>query len=117
MSTGLEASTVTPGRTAPDVSFTTPVNALCARAIDGNNKHPSATMRTTWIRLLDMRNPPESGSAVVELTGCYGAAPGRSTAKWHLEMSWGRELRKVGSGSAVRRKPAGDPSAGFTFWR
>jgi hypothetical protein len=44
-----------------------------------------------------MRNPPESGSAVVELTGCYGAAPGRSTAKLQLEMSWRRDLRKVGS--------------------
>ena len=35
MSTGLAASTVTPGITAPDVSFTVPVNTLCARAAAG----------------------------------------------------------------------------------
>src|SRR5215471_1521630 len=36
MRTGLAASTVTPGNTAPDASFTTPVNVLCACAIDGS---------------------------------------------------------------------------------
>src|SRR5215470_15736806 len=38
MRTGLDTSTVTPGRTAPDVSFTTPVidaSTPCAEAIDG----------------------------------------------------------------------------------
>ncbi len=36
ISTGLEASTVTPGSTAPLESLTVPVNALCAAAMDGN---------------------------------------------------------------------------------
>ena len=36
MRTGLAASTVTPGSTAPEVSLTTPVNVLCACAIDGS---------------------------------------------------------------------------------
>src|SRR5262249_44684473 len=35
MRTGLAASTVTPGRTAPDVSFTTPAMVLCADATAG----------------------------------------------------------------------------------
>src|SRR5215510_2411383 len=45
MSTGLDASTVTPGRTAPLVSLTTPVNALCARAAAGASASTSATTR------------------------------------------------------------------------
>src|SRR5262245_52313814 len=36
MSAGLEASTVTPGRTPPDPSLTTPVKAPCANAAAGN---------------------------------------------------------------------------------
>jgi len=53
--------------------LTTPVNALWARAIDGNSKHPSATMITTGIRLLVMRNPPESGSIRFQMAGGYSA--------------------------------------------
>jgi len=44
MRAGLAASTVTPGRTKPAVSLTTPVIAACARAADGVS---SATTRTT----------------------------------------------------------------------
>ena len=36
MSAGLAASTVTPGSTAPDASFTTPAIALCACAAVGS---------------------------------------------------------------------------------
>src|SRR5882672_11759938 len=39
--TGLAASTVTPGSTAPDVSRTTPVMAACAYAAAGNSKKPT----------------------------------------------------------------------------
>src|SRR4051794_31431500 len=43
----LAASTVTPGSTAPDVSVTVPVIALCARATAGMNaRHPSAMAAT-----------------------------------------------------------------------
>jgi hypothetical protein len=35
ISTGLDASTLTPGSTASEVSFTTPAIALCARADAG----------------------------------------------------------------------------------
>ena len=36
--TGLAASTVTPGSTAPDVSLTTPVMAACANAAAGSKQ-------------------------------------------------------------------------------
>src|SRR5438132_6934585 len=43
MSTSRAASTVTPGSTAPVVSFTTPANALCARAAVGNASTATST--------------------------------------------------------------------------
>src|SRR4030095_8224336 len=59
MSTGLAASTVTPGSTAPDVSFTTPVMDAWANAAVGrtaSRKSAAATristrlIRTSWLR-------------------------------------------------------------------
>src|SRR5262249_37054532 len=46
MSAGLATSTVTPGRTAPDVSRTTPVIAACARAEDGRRTRVRTPVRT-----------------------------------------------------------------------
>src|SRR5258705_11608327 len=60
MSAGLLASTVTPGRTAPVASFTTPANALCARAVAGSARNPSATTHHIAKRLLIMPTPPQS---------------------------------------------------------
>src|SRR4051794_20249405 len=60
ISAGLLASTVTPGSTAPVASFTTPAKALCARAVAGSARHPSATTNNIAIRLLVMPNPPQS---------------------------------------------------------
>jgi hypothetical protein len=37
MSAGLDASTVTPGSTAPDVSLTMPAMVACAKAVAGVN--------------------------------------------------------------------------------
>src|SRR6266850_5164401 len=86
MSTGLLASTVTPGRTAPDASFTTPamlpVATPCASAVE-----PDASINTTpatsvnlnafIVRLLLKRliAPPFSWSPLLE----WGrpAEPGR----------------------------------------
>ena len=39
--TGLAASTVTPGNTAPDVSLTTPVMAACAEARKAGRTEPT----------------------------------------------------------------------------
>src|SRR5262245_14126611 len=54
MRTSLDASTVTPGNTAPDVSLTTPAIVLCARAAVGSTKIPSATKIVAAIPLLAM---------------------------------------------------------------
>src|SRR4051812_25161709 len=54
MSTGLLASTVTPGSTAPVASFTTPANALCARAVDGSARKASTAVAIAK-RVLVMR--------------------------------------------------------------
>jgi hypothetical protein len=54
MSAGLAASTVTPGSTAPVASFTTPANALCARAALGNKSTAAITSAARTIRLFLM---------------------------------------------------------------
>src|SRR5436853_4059952 len=58
MRTSLDASTVTPGRTAPDVSLTTPAMVLCARAAAGSIEIPSTTQIAAAIPLLVMPLPP-----------------------------------------------------------
>src|SRR5258705_8034046 len=45
MSAGLEASTVTPGSTAPEASFTTPVMEACANAAEGIRRASSTATR------------------------------------------------------------------------
>src|SRR4051794_29547602 len=59
--TGLAASTVTPGSTAPDVSFTVPEIDACAEAIDGRNSSaqsramPSfANLRISFVSFCDV---------------------------------------------------------------
>jgi hypothetical protein len=58
--TGLAASTVVPGNTAPDVSLTTPVMAPCADAEAGRSKRTNRTaddrVATRLIALLLSRN-------------------------------------------------------------
>src|SRR5438552_11624229 len=44
MSTGLDASTVTPGSTAPDVSLTTPVIDAWARAVAGRTRNQARSV-------------------------------------------------------------------------
>src|SRR5262245_29695672 len=57
ISASLATSTVTPGITAPDVSFTTPAMALCARAAAGHKaRHPSA--KATTAILVRVIEPP-----------------------------------------------------------
>jgi hypothetical protein len=56
ISAGLAASTVTPGRTAPEASLTTPLTAACAAAMTGSN---NANPKTAPIlRILSTRLPP-----------------------------------------------------------
>src|SRR6267378_4304820 len=59
MRTGLLASTVTPGRTAPVVSLTLPAMELWARAAAGSNTTEANAMKsevaTTFVRILGLR--------------------------------------------------------------
>src|SRR6476646_7777352 len=71
MRAGLAASTVTPGITAPEVSFTTPAIALCAEATAGS------TMKTKSPRTARHRNP---GLCMVAPCDETSAAPTRY--KW-----------------------------------
>ena len=45
---GLDASTVTPGRTAPDVSLTTPAMEPCALAAAGKSTNPTTIAASFW---------------------------------------------------------------------
>src|SRR5262245_42606768 len=69
MSTGLAASTVTPGNIAPDVSRTMPAMPLavcCADAADASTKHSTTTEVTTRAHTEDparIRSTPLSPAA------------------------------------------------------
>jgi hypothetical protein len=53
ISAGLDASTVTPGRTAPEESRTTPViDACCARAAAGRKNADNTRMAANRVALL-----------------------------------------------------------------
>src|SRR3954470_5748341 len=72
--TGLAASTVTPGKIAPDVSFTIPVNELCACAAAGSRtKTTNAT--GPHVRCLVMTCPsrcenPQGDDRESAMQGC-----------------------------------------------
>src|SRR5687767_8354471 len=67
---GLDASTVTPGRTAPDVSLTTPVIVAWATATDGmSTVNPTSTRKATaFLRItlpdLEQTRPRPLGDGV-----------------------------------------------------
>src|ERR1041384_6292830 len=70
MSTGLDASTVTPGSTAPDVSCTTPVTVACADAMAGSrSSHESTNMTAVNRRIANSPLGPRQGTASVFLAG------------------------------------------------
>src|SRR5215510_2393495 len=58
--TSLEISTVTPGRTAPEVSLTTPAIALCARAEAGSASTSDRAADTASIQV-GLMLPPSAG--------------------------------------------------------
>ena len=109
MSDGLEASTVTPGRTAPEASLTTPVRLACARATDGtSSSNPIIThtarherMNTPFgyillIRDADLGPVVAPGRSVAP--GFYGCCGALST-----ESSVGRGHRRLGCFPCLRR--------------
>jgi hypothetical protein len=70
--TGLAASTLTPGKTAPELSLTTPVIAACAEAVDGKSKETNTTRRAPEDRSITF------GIAVLP-TCCKWTTPARGT--------------------------------------
>src|SRR5437667_6028010 len=58
MSAGLATSIVTPGRTAPLVSLTTPAIALCAYADAGAKTSHASAMRINFLSGFSFMSPP-----------------------------------------------------------
>src|ERR1051325_93678 len=58
MRTGLEASTVTPGSTAPDASFTVPASVTCAQVTLGNTSTHTAIDNAFAINRMSASEPP-----------------------------------------------------------
>src|SRR5690349_16106322 len=54
MSAGLDASTVTPGRMAPEASWTVPVRVACANTVAGSSK---TTRTSRYFFTVRMRDP------------------------------------------------------------
>src|SRR5688500_6777551 len=90
MSAGLAASTVTPGRTAPELSRTTPAIEACANAADGaatstaiTRHHVLTLCITTPVGRLKERvrivEPAEVESAQKNINSC--AVPGRTPGR------------------------------------
>src|SRR5687768_14186920 len=72
MRTGLEASTLTPGSTAPDVSRTTPVMEDCwPKATEGTTRRNAETS-VTWV----------SVRMTISLHACRHVTAGHRVAPW-----------------------------------
>src|SRR5688572_12612561 len=73
MSAGLEASTVTPGSTAPDASLTVPTMEPCAKALAGaRTRHASTRIRCNDGCILLLRLRDRERSEAVYQKGCGG---------------------------------------------
>src|SRR5262245_25036424 len=86
MSTGLAASTVTPGSTAPEVSLTVPVIDACAKASEGSRAvqtrttaHRSATRMCSRLLSVGSRQRPNMVTDLGERTTweCHDRFPTR----------------------------------------
>ena len=75
ISAGLDASTVTPGSTAPVSSLTMPMNALCARATPGNSVS-TVSARNSAPRTRALLIPLTSRNNPVQLRPIPGGSPG-----------------------------------------
>src|SRR3954469_11992635 len=83
MRAGLDASTVTPGRTAPVESRTTPEIVACARAIAGTISAisaPTATIRTCFRIRPSMPRAYERATTLTVTDGALIAPP--AAAAW-----------------------------------
>src|SRR5688572_22435041 len=102
MSTGLDASTVTPGSTAPDVSLTVPAMPLavcCAHATDGSSidtrtmtDFTPTAMRENRARIRSTSAVKGPRSVVAGSNRARSSAPGRS--RW-VRLAGGRSRRAL----------------------
>src|SRR5436190_18882921 len=97
ISTGLAASTVTPGRTAPDASFTTPAIDACAKADSGRARTIDRTSRIR--RDVRMQKTPLAGP-----TGRLNEVP-RSPVFDFLEVDLCTHLDEARLQHRRRRQP------------
>src|SRR5262249_9769678 len=92
----LDASTVTPGIGAPDVSFTVPLIALCALATAGTSDSAAPTTRAA--RILRAISPPIQGTACSG--GCRTARRTTTTERNNTKKA---RAHRLDEGSQVRR--------------
>src|SRR3989442_6533276 len=96
---GLAASTVTPGRTAPDVSFTTPAMVLCAAPMAGKSISTATPMP---------RRANVTGLMRLSLSGRKNALPDQKPAEPSDEAPTSGTLRRyriaVKNSSLCRRR-------------
>src|SRR3954471_209126 len=98
MSAGLDASTVTPGRTEPEVSFTVPA-IDCAAATWGHAQIAVASTRHE--SQLRRMVPIDSGKSRIGLPPSYSCRPaGTRAAVQHITFSY----EQRGSCTGFRRK-------------
>src|SRR5438105_10997322 len=95
ISTGLAASTVTPGRIAPDASLTTPVMAACAQTEAG--RRTKVTTPTTRARTeLRMRPPDADGRGLTTCqVGFYACVIGKATGKTTYNAEHAEHAEKI----------------------
>src|SRR5215467_9285644 len=89
--TGLLASTVAPGSTAPDVSLTVPVRATCADARAGTRARPART--NTILRSTDIIPSSQYGVVQASVVTAEHAASGFELARY---------FRGVGSRGSIQ---------------
>src|SRR5688500_8365034 len=96
MRTGLAASTVTPGMTAPDVSFTVPVNTLCARAAAGIRTRLASTSKDVLATKRAICSPNQRPGPIHNTSAA--TRRGMALAKSTLTLFAVKRVRQLGSG-------------------
>src|SRR5687767_3993270 len=91
MSTGLEASTVTPGRTAPDGSRTTPAIEACAAARAGARRTAHNVTTNQGPRGKRMAVAPFSCRCDAEYYPAERTAPPFALSLWPFALNFDRQ--------------------------
>src|SRR5688572_16995584 len=86
ISAGLDASTVTPGSTAPDPSLTTPAIDPCAKTAAGRKQTATTTTKRKQVRIT--RSPVVRGHGVRH----FGTRTKISQTGWRLVLRFGAQV-------------------------